>query len=599
MNPRARFQVSQAPPEVQAFIRNLYRGIERYFPKPKVTSWEELKKVLYWKAYDAKRQELEKVWGPRFAALLKASGKRVGVVYAETQSIERCQRSVESQMIPAMRKLLKECDLETERIFLRRLDRSFQQRKDEFDYVVDPMDVDPLITWTVDNVAQKIKNIDSSTKFAISRIINRAVRNGDSISDIVDALTGSFPFSEYRGFLIARTEIISSSNAATHFGMSHFVPPKSLKKDWLATGPPRTRPTHLTAGKDQKDVNYEDPFVVGSSLLMFPGDHSMGASAKEIIQCRCTALYWSKEPLAPPPPTPPPPTPSGPSIPLPRPSPPARPVRRPKPLGETAAAEAEGKALREELEQLFGQEIKELQETAERAMVTHKTWMDMASSLWREGRGPRGEEYGIFQKQRRDLRNRIWGHLALSNPKRSGYRVVFNKASRNLLGSGMEKEIQSAVDLLNSILPGDHKWSNRQIKFHGLKKGERAYATKDGVFLASDAATKTIFHEVGHILEHFDKKLAKGARNHLKKRAGTSALEELRNLFPGSGYDSSEVAWKDKFMHAYMGKFYRHGSTELVSMALEWLWDDPATFMRKDPAMFDRIVGLLRRKKTP
>lgn len=587
-----RFRVSEAPPATQAFIRNLFRGITRYFPLPEETSWEELKRVQYWKAFDAPRRRLEREWGPKMATLLEAAGKEIGRVYQETQSEARVDLAIQNRMIPPLRELMRKCILETEREYLGRLKDSFQLRKEEdpFSQVTDPMDLPEMVQWNQDNLGRKITNISESTRTKIREIINQGQSDGRSVSDIVDSIESSFPFSRYRGFLIARTEVIAASNSATHFGMQKLVPKDQMKKDWLATGDKRTRPTHIRAGNSQKDVDFDKPFEVGGSLLMFPGDGSLNASAKETIQCRCTTLYWSKvQPALPTPPIP--------EVlpPLPRPPAPPKPIRKPKPLSATAAAEAEGKALRQEIEALFGDEIKELQEVAERAMVTHKTWMDMASSLWREGRGPRGEEFGIFQKQRRDLRNRIWGHLALSNPTKSNYRVVFDKASRGLLGSGMEGEIQSVVNFLNSILPGGHKWSNKQIRFHGLKKGARAYANDKGVFLASDAATKTIFHEIGHRLEAFDTKLRTGAKNHLKKRAGSSAAEKLKNLFPGTNYDDWEVAWKDKFQHAYMGKHYRN-ATELTSMGLEWLWDDPVSFMRKDPAMFDRIIGLLRRK---
>ena len=35
----------------------------------------------------------------------------------------------------------------------------------------------------------------------------------------------------------------------------------------------------------------DQPFIVGGSKLMFPGDNSLGAAANEIIQCRCTQYY--------------------------------------------------------------------------------------------------------------------------------------------------------------------------------------------------------------------------------------------------------------------------------------------------------------------
>ena len=43
---------------------------------------------------------------------------------------------------------------------------------------------------------------------------------------------------------------------------------------------------HKNANGQQ--VLLEEPFTVGGEKLMHPGDSSMGASAKNIIHCRCT-----------------------------------------------------------------------------------------------------------------------------------------------------------------------------------------------------------------------------------------------------------------------------------------------------------------------
>lgn len=58
--------------------------------------------------------------------------------------------------------------------------------------------------------------------------------------------------------------------------------------EWSATGDSRTRRTH-TAANGQKRKKGE-AFRVGSSKLLFPCDSSLGAEAKETINCRCTLL---------------------------------------------------------------------------------------------------------------------------------------------------------------------------------------------------------------------------------------------------------------------------------------------------------------------
>ena len=64
--------------------------------------------------------------------------------------------------------------------------------------------------------------------------------------------------------------------------------PQSIK-EWSAILDARVRNPHAVADGQIKNIN--DPFVVDGERLMFPGDSSLGASAGNYINCRCSALY--------------------------------------------------------------------------------------------------------------------------------------------------------------------------------------------------------------------------------------------------------------------------------------------------------------------
>lgn len=64
-------------------------------------------------------------------------------------------------------------------------------------------------------------------------------------------------------------------------------------KRWVATADDRTRDEHLDA--DGQEVPNDEPFIVGGEQLMYPGDISLGASAWNVIQCRCTVVPFIKE----------------------------------------------------------------------------------------------------------------------------------------------------------------------------------------------------------------------------------------------------------------------------------------------------------------
>lgn len=63
----------------------------------------------------------------------------------------------------------------------------------------------------------------------------------------------------------------------------------NTRKMWNAELDGKTRENHVRA--DGQVQNLQDPFIVGSSLLMFPRDTSLGAPASEVINCRCVTDY--------------------------------------------------------------------------------------------------------------------------------------------------------------------------------------------------------------------------------------------------------------------------------------------------------------------
>lgn len=108
---------------------------------------------------------------------------------------------------------------------------------------------------------------------------------GESIEELRDRLVNVAGLTENRATVVARTEVISASNAGS-LAMVQYADFTGTKT-WLATDDTRTRPTHILA--EGQTVELEEPFSVGKSSLQFPGDPS--GLPEEVIQCRCTLLY--------------------------------------------------------------------------------------------------------------------------------------------------------------------------------------------------------------------------------------------------------------------------------------------------------------------
>lgn len=60
-------------------------------------------------------------------------------------------------------------------------------------------------------------------------------------------------------------------------------------KQWVSMEDHKVRPTHVAAHGQLAKI--EDTFTVGGFQMRFPGDSSLGAPLKELVNCRCAARY--------------------------------------------------------------------------------------------------------------------------------------------------------------------------------------------------------------------------------------------------------------------------------------------------------------------
>jgi len=57
---------------------------------------------------------------------------------------------------------------------------------------------------------------------------------------------------------------------------------------WITRGDEKVRPAHIAA--DDQEKGLDGVFTVGGEQLRFPGDTSLGATPKNVINCRCSAV---------------------------------------------------------------------------------------------------------------------------------------------------------------------------------------------------------------------------------------------------------------------------------------------------------------------
>lgn len=106
---------------------------------------------------------------------------------------------------------------------------------------------------------------------------------------------------------IAMFETQASAEAAklTEAQVLTFQPPSviggtpsqaEVKKTWGTVGDERVRPEHRAADNQDQDLNA--PFIVGGQQMRYPGDTSLGASLKNVINCRCSSIVDEQDVLA-------------------------------------------------------------------------------------------------------------------------------------------------------------------------------------------------------------------------------------------------------------------------------------------------------------
>lgn len=86
----------------------------------------------------------------------------------------------------------------------------------------------------------------------------------------------------------------SRANEVAFLTRGKGVQTKARKRDsnfkrWDAVGDDRMRDWHAEA--DSTVIPIDEPFEVNGEELMYPGDESLGATASNIINCRCTVSY--------------------------------------------------------------------------------------------------------------------------------------------------------------------------------------------------------------------------------------------------------------------------------------------------------------------
>lgn len=151
------------------------------------------------------------------------------------------------------------------------------------------------------------KDLNTATKNAIEELNNEAAKAlivKSTLAQVARQAAANFKvYFPFRASLIATTEVGTSAEATKGIeadSIDAVVKRYSAGivggavlisiKEWHTMGDGRVRPAHRAA--DLQRAKADEPFHVGGERLMQPHDRSLGASAGNTCNCRCTAIYY-------------------------------------------------------------------------------------------------------------------------------------------------------------------------------------------------------------------------------------------------------------------------------------------------------------------
>lgn len=158
-----------------------------------------------------------------------------------------------------------------------------------------------MLRYAEHTAATRVRHIDAVTQARVAAVIREGVAEGVGVAVVRDRIEDLYVgFSKVRAGRIAQTEVLNSARAGSFEAVIATGLSDVAVKSWRDSGDVLVRETHRVATAENVGIPYLEPFQVRNprtgamELLNFPGDASLGASAANIINCRCDLFAESK-----------------------------------------------------------------------------------------------------------------------------------------------------------------------------------------------------------------------------------------------------------------------------------------------------------------
>lgn len=219
--------------------------------------------------------------------------KRLRAATSLQQMIEAANKPVKEEEIE---KAIKKIWVPVSKNFGEQTFRQLMPGKKAIDFGrSNPITEDYWLAWVEKlikgSLGQRITWITNYTRetfiSAVDRIAYAGFEAGKGIPQIANEIMKDLNITEkYRAERIARTEVIGASNMSTQAGAQ--ATGLELDKEWISFIDDKTRQSHIDLNREKVDMNEQF-----SNGLEVPGDPA--GEAEDVINCRCTVGYVSKE----------------------------------------------------------------------------------------------------------------------------------------------------------------------------------------------------------------------------------------------------------------------------------------------------------------
>lgn len=150
-----------------------------------------------------------------------------------------------------------------------------------------------LARYAQERAGENIVSVSGSLKDELVKIVRSEMEAADGVG--IEKLTQTI-FKEYNSIAEWMVRRIAQTETMIGLAEAGAVAASTLDvgftKQWAISGLGNTRDSHLAM--DGIEVDQEELFEVGDSLMRWPHDSAYGASAGEIINCACDCIRRPK-----------------------------------------------------------------------------------------------------------------------------------------------------------------------------------------------------------------------------------------------------------------------------------------------------------------